>query len=279
MSGEILQTARLAAQAGSDVVARYFRDASLEVRAKGLNDFVSMADRESEAVIVKTIRDRHPDHRILAEEGGEVGAGEGELTWLVDPLDGTTNFLHGLPIFAVSIACWEGDRPVAAVVLEPSQNNEFSATAGGGARWNGERARVSGRSGLEGAFIATGYPFRAHLAIDTYLALFRSIFLRAKALRRPGAAALDLAYTAAGVYDGFFEFRLAPWDIGAGALLIEEAGGTVTDLDGGRGYLHSGNVVAGSPAVHRDLLGEVSRHTSEAHLDQVAPSPPEAADA
>ena len=271
---EILGTARLAAHAGSAVVERYFRDPSLVARAKSPNDFVTIADRESEREIVATIRSRHPEHRILAEEGGDVGAQEGELSWLVDPLDGTTNFMHGLPIFAVSVACWKGDRPVAAVVLEPAQNNEFSAVRGGGASWNGEAMKVSGRRGLDGAFIATGYPFRARAAVDTYLALFKSVFLRAKSLRRPGAAALDLAYTAAGVYDGFFEFRLAPWDIGAGVLLIEEAGGAVTDLDGGRGYLRSGNLVAGSPGVHADLLETVAEHTSEEHLETLAPVTP-----
>ena len=273
MNAELLQTARMAAHGGSRVVERYFRHEGLEVQAKSANDFVTLADRESEAAIVEIIRRRHPDHRILAEEGGEVGAamGAGEFSWLVDPLDGTTNFLHGLPIFAVSVACWQGDRPVAAVVLEPAQGNEFSAAAGGGAEWNGRPMKVSGRAGLEGGFIATGYPFRARAAVDTYLALFRAVFLQAKALRRAGAAALDLAYTAAGVYDGFFEFRLAPWDIGAGTLLIEEAGGKVTDLDGGRDYLHSGNVVAGSPLVHAGLLQTVAEHTSESHLEGVAP--------
>jgi myo-inositol-1(or 4)-monophosphatase len=270
---ELLETARLAAHAGSRVVERYFRGEGLEVRAKSANDFVTRADRESEQAIVEVIRRRHPDHRILAEEGGEVGAvgSDDQPVWLVDPLDGTTNFMHGLPIFAVSVACCRRQRPVAAVVLEPAQGNEFSASAGGGAAWNGRAMRVSGRAGLAGGFIATGYPFRARTALDTYLALFRSVFLEAKALRRAGAAALDLAYTAAGVYDGFFEFRLAPWDIAAGALLIEEAGGRVTDLDGGDAHLVSGNVVAGSPAVHADLLRSVARHTSERHLEEVSP--------
>lgn len=273
MYSELLETARLAAHAGSRAVERYFRHADLEVRAKSPNDFVTLADRESESAIVGVIRQRHPDHRIVAEEGGEVGAapGSSELAWLVDPLDGTTNFLHGLPIFAVSVACMKGDQPVAAMILEPAQGNEFCASATGGAEWNGRPMRVSGRPGLEGGFIATGYPFRARAAIDTYLALFKAVFLEAKALRRPGSAALDLAYTAAGVYDGFFEFRLAPWDIAAGALLIEEAGGRVSDLDGGSDQLVSGNVVAGSPGVHADLLRKVAEHTSEHHLESVAP--------
>jgi myo-inositol-1(or 4)-monophosphatase len=268
---EILDTARLAARAGRAVVASYFRQASLEVRAKGRNDFVSRADRESEEAIVAAIRGRHPDHDILAEEGGAVVSADSDFTWMIDPLDGTTNFLHGLPIFAVSVACWRRGRPVACVVLDPGQGDEYEAVAGGGAFRNGERLSVSGRAGLDGAFLATGYPFKAHRAIDIYLALFRSIFLRAKAIRRPGAAALDLANTAAGVYDGFFEFRLGPWDMAAGILLIEEAGGVVSDLDGGDRYLDTGNLVAGTPGVHRELLALVAEHTSESHLDETSP--------
>lgn len=277
MYEDLLEVAREAARAGSDVVERYFGDERLEYRAKGANDFVTRADRESEEAIVEVIRRQYPDHRIVAEEGGEVGAGDGDgngdsrRVWLVDPLDGTTNFMHGLPIYAVSIACVEGDRTVAAVVAEPHAENEFMAVAGGGAFCNERPIEVSGRPRLAGGFIATGYPFRARATIDTYLAVFRSVFLKAKALRRTGAAALDLAYTAAGVFDGFFEFRLAPWDIAAGALLIEEAGGLVTDLDGGRRERQTGNVVAGSPAVHRQLLAAVGEHTSEDHLETLAP--------
>ncbi len=269
----ILETARRAARAGSAVVSGYFGSSSLEVSAKAANDFVSQADRESEDAILAIIREEHPGHDILAEESGLATTRGGDHVWMVDPLDGTTNFLHGLPVFAVSVACWRAGRPVACVVTDPSGSREYSAVAGGGAWCDGRRLRVSGRGGVDGAFLATGYPFKAHRAIDTYLELFRSIFLRAKAIRRPGAAALDLANTAAGVYDGFFEFRLGPWDMAAGVLLIEEAGGVVTDLDGGDRYLETGNIVAGSPAVHRDLLEIAARHTSESHLDEIDPQP------
>ena len=272
MSQQLLKTARLAAKAGEEVVLRYFRDDALEIRAKSPHDYVTMADRESETAILEILRDRHPDHRIVAEEGGSGAEGDSSTPlWLVDPLDGTTNFLHGLPIFAVSVGCVVEGRTVAAVVREPRAGNEFHAAKGQGSFWNGEPMQVTGRPGLDGAFMATGYPFRARAAVDVYLGLFRSIFLRAKALRRMGAAALDLAYTAAGVYDGFFEFRLSPWDIAAGALLIEEAGGVVSDLDGGAGYLESGNVLAGTPGVHRDLLSEVAGVTSEDDLESIVP--------
>ncbi len=178
-------------------------------------------------------------------------------------------------MFCVSVACRKGDELLAGVVLDPQGGNLFAAARGSGATWNG-RPMATSKVELPGAFLATGYPFKAHAALDTYLAVFREVFFQAKAIRRCGAAALDLAYTAAGVYDGFFEFRLSPWDIGAGILLVEEAGGRVTDLDGGSGYFASGNVVAGGPALHPELLACVRRHASEeliARLDVQPASP------
>ena len=259
---DLLQTALAAADAGSRIVTRYFRDAGLEVRRKGENDFVTQADKESETAILAEIRRRFPDHRILAEEGS------GDYEWLIDPLDGTTNFLHGLPVYCVSIACRKGDELLAAVIQDPEGSNLFAATRGGGATWNGRRMGVSGQDGLKGSFLATGYPWRALPTLDLYLGIFRDVFPLSKAIRRCGSAALDLAYTAAGVYDGFFEFRLSPWDIGAGILLVREAGGIVTDTDGGAGSFLSGNVVAGGPAVHRELLAIVQRHASEETIEQ-----------
>jgi myo-inositol-1(or 4)-monophosphatase len=271
--GELLETGVAAAHAGSAVLRRYFRSGDLDVARKGDNDFVTRADRESEAAVLGEIRRRFPAHRILAEEGGEGAAGgASEYQWLVDPLDGTTNFLQGLPVWCVSIACRRGGQVVAAVVLDPPGESLFTAALGAGARWNGRSMAVSGHPGLQGSFLATGYPFRAHATLDVYLAVFREVFLAAKAIRRCGAAALDLAFTAAGVYDGFFEFRLSPWDIGAGVLLVREAGGVVTDLDGGEGFFAGGNVVAGSPAVQRELRDVVARHASEADLDRVSPA-------
>jgi myo-inositol-1(or 4)-monophosphatase len=275
MYEDLLATALTAAEAGAAVLRRSFRDESLAVERKGENDFVTAADRDSEQAIVAEIRRRHPDHAILAEEGGggDRRGGGDEIEWLVDPLDGTTNFLQGLPVFCVSVACRRGDRLLAGVVHEPLREDRFTALAGGGASWNGKPMRVSGRPGLAGAFLATGYPFKAHAALDVYLDVFRAVFLRARAIRRCGAAALDLAYTAAGVYDGFFEFRLSPWDLAAGALLIEEAGGRVSDLDGGAGYLASGNVVAGSPGVHLELLATLADRGGEAEVERRDPRP------
>lgn len=271
MHEELLETAVAAARAGAEVVTRYFRHADLEVRRKGENDFVTQADKESEAAILSVIRERFPDHRILAEEGGGAGDGHGEHQWLIDPLDGTTNFLQGLPVYCVSVACRRGDELLVAAIEDPEGKNVFTAARGGGAFWNGRRMEASRREGLKGAFLATGYPFRALSTLDCYLNIFRDVFRQAKAIRRCGSAALDLAYTAASVYDGFFEFRLSPWDIGAGILLLEEAGGVVSDLDGGREYFRGGNVVAGGAAVQRELLAMVRRHASEEELDRLNP--------
>jgi myo-inositol-1(or 4)-monophosphatase len=271
MIDDLLQTAIAAAHAGSRIISRYFRDAGLEVRRKGENDFVTQADQESEAAVLAEIRRRFPEHRILAEEGSGAGEGSGDYEWLVDPLDGTTNFLQGLPVYSVSVACRQGDELLAAVIEDPEGGNLFTARRGGGAFWNGRPMTVAPRDGLTGAFLATGYPFRALSTLDLYLGIFRDVFHHAKAIRRCGSAALDLAYTAAGVYDGFFEFRLSPWDIAAGILLVREAGGVVTDLDGGEGFFASGNIVAGGPAVQRDLLAIVQRHASEEAIERVNP--------
>jgi myo-inositol-1(or 4)-monophosphatase len=272
MDDELLEAAVAAARAGSEVVKRYFRDAALQVDRKGQNDFVTQADRESEAAVLGEIRRRFPEHRILAEEGGGAGVGQGsEYQWLIDPLDGTTNFMQGLPVYCVSVACRRGDEVVVGAIDDPEGGNVFTAVRGRGAWWNGRPMAVSLREGLDGAFLATGYPFRALPTLDVYLEIFRDVFRQAKAIRRCGSAALDLAYTAAGVYDGFFEFRLSPWDIGAGILMIEEAGGRVTDLDGGDRYFTGGNIVAGGGAVQRELLAVARRHASEAVIDRLNP--------
>lgn len=269
--GELAAAAEAAADAGAAVLQRYFRSGRLEVSLKGANDFVTQADRESEAVLVAELLARFPAHRILAEEGTLHAGATADYEWVIDPLDGTTNFLQGLPVWAVSVACRRGGELLAGVVLDPSGGNRFVAARGDGAFWNGRRMRVSSRPALDGAFLATGYPFRAQAALEVYLDLFRAAFRRARAIRRCGAAALDLAYTAAGVYDGFFEFRLSPWDIAAGALLIEEAGGVLSDLDGGGDYLASGNVLAGAPGVHAGLVEAARASVSEQAVDRLVP--------
>lgn len=223
------------------------------VEEKKKNDFVTFADRESEERIIAAIHARYPDDAFLAEEGGAREGRPGARVWIIDPLDGTSNFVSGFPFWCVSIAAQEAGTLVAAVVWDPLRGEMYSAERGGGAWRNGTRLSVTGRSDLEGAFVATGFPFRNRHKIDTYLALFKAVFGQARAIRRAGSAALDLAYVAAGVFDGFFEFRLAPWDVAAGALLIEEAGGEVTDFDGGGRYIDRGNVVAGPHGVAAGL--------------------------
>lgn len=268
---ELLAVAEAAAEAGARVLESYFRSGRLVVATKAANDFITQADRESEAALVAEILRRCPDHRVLAEEGTVHPGATGDVEWVIDPLDGTTNFLHGLPVWAVSVACRRAGRWLAGFVLDPAGGNRFAASRGGGARWNGEPMRVSRQPGVDGSFLATGYPFRALSAVDVYLELFRSVLVRARAIRRCGAAALDLAYTAAGVYDGFFELRLSIWDIAAGALLIEEAGGVLSDLDGGAAWPRSGNVLAGTPGVHADLLRLASAVASEARIERLVP--------
>ena len=277
MHEQLLDTAIAAAHAGGEELMRYFRRSDLSIGVKAENDFVTEADHASEAAVASLIRSRHPDHHLLGEEGGAgaggvVAGGSGDMQWIIDPLDGTTNFVQGLPVFAVSIGCRRGAQMVAGAVWDPVGRNLFAATRGGGAFWNGSPMRVSTRPSLDGAFLATGYPFRAKAALDVYLLAFREVFQSARALRRCGAAALDLAYTAAGVYDGFFEFRLSAWDIAAGVLLIEEAGGRVSDLDGGQGYFESGNLVAGGDPVWRELRRAIAHHADESRLHAVDPA-------
>jgi myo-inositol-1(or 4)-monophosphatase len=271
---ELLEVATLAARAGSAVLLRLFDDRAardLEVEHKGRNDLVSRADREAEDAIIGMLRSRYPDHAILAEEMGSSGVrGEGVVEWVIDPLDGTTNYLHRHPTWAVSVAARRGGELLAGVVLEPLADKTFAAHAGGGAFCNGERLRVAA-SPIESSLLATGFPFRAHAALDVYLGIFREVFHASRAIRRCGAAALDLAYTAAGIYGGFFELRLSAWDLAAGALLVREAGGVVTDWDGGSRFLESGNVLAASPEVHRRLLEIVAPHGGEAAVEALVP--------
>jgi myo-inositol-1(or 4)-monophosphatase len=246
----LVETAVEAARRGGDVLLANWRNLPRgSVEEKRKNDFVTSADRESEERIIETIRKRFPSDAFLAEEGGLRRAESGARVWIIDPLDGTSNFVAGFPFWCVSIAAREGDALVAAAIWDPLRGEIYTAARGGGAFRNGEPLAVTARESLDGAFVATGFPFRNRDKIDSYLAMFRAVFCEARAIRRAGSAALDLAYVAAGVFDGFFEFRLSPWDIAAGALLIEEAGGTLSDFDGGDRYLERGNVLAGPPGV------------------------------
>jgi len=259
--GPVLQAAIDAAREGGEILVRHWRSlppGSIEEKKK--NDFVTIADRESEQRIIAAIRARFPEDAFLGEEGGSqpgsgpAGARETARTWIVDPLDGTANFIAGFPFWCVSIAAREGGRVVAGVIWDPLREELYTAERGGGAWRNGTRLAVTARDSIDGAFVATGFPFRSRGLIDAYLALFRGVFVRARGIRRAGSAALDLALVASGVYDAFFELHLAPWDIAAGAILIEEAGGSIADFDGGKAFWKSGNILAGSAGIVRDLV-------------------------
>lgn len=246
-----------AARRAGQIINRASNDLdSLKVASKQPNDFVTEVDKAAEAAIIETLVDAYPAYGILAEESGASPAktGDGEYQWIIDPLDGTTNFIHGLPQYAISIALARGNVLEHAVVFDPNRNELFTASKGSGAFLNERRIRVSKRIRLGEALIGTGFPYREFDKIDLYLSIFKELAQKTAGQRRPGAASLDLAYVACGRYDGFWEFGLAPWDMAAGALLISEAGGLVSDLRGEANYLETGNVVAGTPKVFLPLL-------------------------
>lgn len=258
-----------AARLGAGILLKYWEhlgkdDADLKSR----NDWVSRADRESEAAIVALIRERCPDDAILGEEGGISAEGTSGRTWIIDPLDGTSNYLQHFPIWSISIAVKTDAEMTAGVVHEPLRDLFFTAERGSGAFRNGVRMHVSNQETVEGSFLATGFPFRAQQFVAVYSAIFQDVISVAKGVRRAGSAALDLAYTADGIFDGFFELHLSPWDIAAGSLLVTEAGGVFTDFSGGDRWLERGNVVGAPPGVHADLLTMLARHVSEEQLDR-----------
>jgi myo-inositol-1(or 4)-monophosphatase len=261
---EFLAEVEAVARLGGERLMSHWRKLdTATITEKARNDLVSAADLASEEAILGAIGERFPEHRVLSEEAGWTGPTGTRPTWIVDPLDGTTNFIHGIPQFAISIGVAIEGRVEFGVILDPCKDDVFSAARGFGARWNGRPCRVSTRDGLDGALLATGFPFRAHELLDVYLAIFRDVFLRCKAIRRPGAAALDLAYTACGLFDGFFEFQLSAWDIAAGSLLVEEAGGEISTMDGGEDYLDIGDVVCGTAGVHQELLRVVEPYREQ----------------
>ena len=232
--------------------------AALNIERKTVNDFVSEIDKRAERVIIETLSAKFPDHAFKAEESGE--SGTSQYTWLIDPLDGTTNFLHGIPYYCVSIALRIGEVTAVGVVFDPTSGRLFTAIRGQGAFLDGAPIKVSGRPGLNEAVVGTGLPFKDWYYLDDYLASLREIMQRCAGIRRPGAAALDLAYVAAGWTDGHWEKGLNAWDVGAGSLLVEEAGGAVSTFSGSGSFLTSGHIVVGSPGVHAALLDVLKRY-------------------
>ena len=256
-----------AARRGAAILLRHWQhlgkdDADLKAR----HDWVSNADRESEAEIMKTILELSPDDGFLGEESGR-SSGASERVWIIDPLDGTSNYLQHFPCWSVSIALRDRGETVVGIVYEPLRDLFFTAERGAGAFRNGDRMRISSQQTLEGSFLATGFPFRAQEYVEPYVAIFTDVIRTSKGVRRAGSAALDLAYTAASIFDGFFEMHLAPWDVAAGALLVTEAGGIVTDFSGGQRWLERGNIVGASTGVHEGLMRVMERHVTEDQLD------------
>ncbi|MBT3048536.1 MAG: inositol-1-monophosphatase [Candidatus Thiodiazotropha sp.] len=249
---------RAARDAGRVITRNFNRLDRLTVSDKGNNDFVTEVDRNAEAVIINQLREKFPNHAILAEESGKQG--DDDHLWIIDPLDGTTNFLHGLPQFAVSIALKIRGRLEVGVVYDPVSEEMYTACRGEGAQLNDRKLRVSARKGLDGALLGTGLPYRDFRFTDNYMGMLKDLMRESAGVRRPGSAALDFAYVAAGRTDGFWELGLKEWDFAAGALLVREAGGLVTDIGGGERYLETGNVIAGSIKVHNAMLKRILPH-------------------
>jgi len=246
---------RAAMLAGKIVLENRGRITGSDIDAKQASDFVTRVDRESEQTIIETIKKSFPYHHILAEESMH-DPPSGEYRWIIDPLDGTTNYIHNYPVFAISIALQYRGEIIVSLIFDPERDEVFTAERGSGAFLNGRKIHVSSVE-PERALITTGFPFRKREFLRQYLGIFERVFKWSSDIRRAGSAALDLAYLACGRCEGFFEIGLSPWDIAAGSLLIEEAGGIVSDFRGGKDYLLTGNIVAGTPQVHPFLLRDV----------------------
>lgn len=258
----MLNTAVKAARRAGAIINRASLDLDqLTVRSKQDRDYVSEVDQMAERAIIETLLDAYPNHGILAEESGAADAKNGEdYVWIIDPLDGTTNFLHGVPQYAVSIALRHKGQITQAVVYDPTRNELFTASRGRGATLNERRIRASKRSRMSECLIGTGFPFRDFSFSEAYLNMFRDMMKATSGLRRPGSAALDLAWVGCGRYDGFWEMRLSPWDIAAGSLIAQEAGALVGNFLGNEGFLESGNIVAGNPKVFAQMLQILAPH-------------------
>ncbi|KGD72521.1 MULTISPECIES: inositol-1-monophosphatase [Tatumella] len=255
---------RAARKAGNLIAKHYETPDAVEASQKGSNDFVTNVDREAERLIIEVIRKSYPQHTIITEESGELEGEDKDVQWVIDPLDGTTNFIKRFPHFSVSIAVRIKGRTEVAVVYDPMRNELFSAARGQGAQLNGYRLRGSSARDLDGTILATGFPFKAKQHAAPFINVVAKLFTQCADFRRTGSAALDLAYVAAGRTDGYFEIGLKPWDFAAGELLVREAGGLVTDFTGGHGYISSGNIVAGNPRVVRAILASMRDELSEA---------------
>ena len=257
-----LNIAVKAARRAGSIITRASEDiGSLTVNDKGYNDFVTEVDLASEKEIIRVLKASYPEHAFLGEETGL--SNQADNIWIIDPLDGTTNFLHGFPQYCVSIALEEKGEITQAVIYDPNRNDLFTATKGQGAYLNQRRMRVSNKSKLKESILGTGFPFRDFQHLPVYLKIFEEVVRGTSGVRRPGSAALDLAYVAAGWFDGFFEINLSKWDIAAGGLLVTEAGGIVSDFSEKDGWLESGNIVAANPKIYEPLIKIIQSHITD----------------
>ncbi len=256
----MLNIAVRAARAAGDLIVREIdRIHDITFDQKSENDFVTEVDKGAEGIIIETIGKSYPEHAFLAEESGQTG--DSEFVWIIDPLDGTTNFMHSFPHYAISIALQHKGRLDQAVIYDPLRQELFTASRGKGAQLNNRKIRVSSRQQLQGSLLGTGFPFRHGEDIDIFLDSFRRLYPLVAGIRRAGSAALDLAYVACGRLDGFWEYNLNSWDIAAGALLVQEAGGINGELNGGVDFLNSGNIISANPRMLKAMLREINRNT------------------
>lgn len=260
----MLNMAVRAARAAGDIIVRSMdRVDLLNISPKGRNDFVSEVDRNAEREIINILQKAYPGHAFVGEESGLTGPAKAEFVWVIDPLDGTTNFLHGFPQFAVSIALFHKGKVDKGVIYDPLKQELFTGSRGAGAMLNNRRLRVTKQVGMTGALLGTGIPFKDQSYLDAYLGMLKDLLKDAAGIRRAGSAALDLAYIAAGRLDGFWEIGLKRWDMAAGVLLIQEAGGLVTDLEGGNKFFETGGIVAANPRLHQTMIGLIGPHLTD----------------
>ncbi|PCE67934.1 inositol-1-monophosphatase [Salinivibrio sp. YCSC6] len=260
----MLNIAVRAARKAGDFIAKSaeHRD-NIETAQKGTNDFVTNVDKGAEQIIIDIIKKSYPDHTIVGEESGVAEGKDSDYQWIIDPLDGTTNFVNGLPHFSVSIAVRIKGRTEIGCVYDPMRNELFTAQRGAGAQLNNKRIRTGSAKDLNGTILATGFPFKAKQHAEGFMAVISGLFVDCADFRRTGSAALDLCYVAAGRVDGFFELGLKPWDLAAGELIAREAGAICTDFSGGTDYMHSGNIVSGNPRIVKGMLAKVRENAPE----------------
>jgi len=258
----MLNTAvKAARRAGSVILRSIDHIDQLTIESKGKNDFVSDVDKKAEDEILKILLTAYPDHSVMAEENGSIDGNE--YQWIIDPLDGTTNYLYGYPVFSVSIALAFKNELLHAVIYDPLRDELFTASKGSGAMLNNRRLRTTPRKGIEGALLGTGFPFKDQRHLTVYLETFKALFPDSAGIRRAGSAAIDLAYVAAGRLDGFWEIGLKPWDMAAGVLMIQEASGVCTDFSGGPDFMKTGNIIAGGLNVQRSIQKRIAPLLSE----------------